>query len=172
MNQAELNFYFRNTWTGGTPQFNQTGLSLADRIGEGERVIDVGCGRNPFKGVIPNLIGIDPAFDEADVLATIENFHTDEKFDVALCLGSINFGSLAVITRQIECVIGMLTPTGRIYWRCNPGVADHGNSECERIDFFPWTIEWHSILAKYYGFEIEEIGIEENKNRIYATWVR
>lgn len=172
MKQEELNFYFRNTWAGGVQQFNKTGLSIADNIKDEEKVLDVGCGRNLFKGRIKNLIGIDPAFDEADHRVTIEDFKTTEKFDVALCLGSINFGTLATVTRQIECIINLLKPSSRIYWRCNPGIQDHGNSECTNINFFPWSVEWHHMLAGHYGFKITEIGIEKDKNRIYATWVK
>jgi hypothetical protein len=172
MNQEELNFYFRNIWPGGVQNFKETGFSIADKINPNEHVLDVGCGRNLFKGKIKNLVGIDPAFDEADFKTTIEDFKTTEKFDVALCLGSINFGSLLTITRQIECIINLLKPNARIYWRCNPGLQDHGNSECTNIDFFPWSIEWHNTLAERYGFKITEIGIEKDKNRIYATWVK
>jgi hypothetical protein len=172
MNQDELNFYFKNIWPGGVQNFRKTGLSIADNINPEESVLDVGCGRNLFKDKIKNLIGIDPAFEEADYQTTIEDFRTNEKFDVALCLGSINFGSLSTITHQIECIIDLLKPSSRIYWRCNPGLQDHGNSECTDINFFPWSIEWHRMLADYYGFKITEIGIEKDKNRIYATWVR
>ena len=61
----------------------------------------------------------------------------DIKFDVAFCLGSINFGNESNILNQIECVINCLNPQARIYWRCNPGLHDHGNEECETIEFFP-----------------------------------
>ena len=92
------------------------GWSLIDQVFDEEFVIDVGCGPNPFKGKIKNLVGIDPAYDEADYNVTIEEFTTDDKFDVAFCLGSINFGSFDTIIAQIDRVVNLLKPNARIYW--------------------------------------------------------
>ena len=169
MDQEYLNNYFANHWGHkGVSVGTITGIDLAKKIADNEWVLDVGCGRNLFKGTIKNLVGIDPAFDEADIKTTIENYQTDQMFDVALCLGSINFGTIADIRRQLDCVVKHLTPTSRIYWRCNPGLKDHGNNECEQIEFFPWNEEWHITLANEYGFEITDFAYDGN--RIYAEW--
>lgn len=169
--QGYLNNYFANHWGHkGVPVYSLTGIDLAKQIKENEWVLDVGCGRNLFKGIIKNLVGIDPAFEEADVKTTIEDFQTTQLFDVALCLGSINFGTIIDIRRQIDCVVNYLKPTARIYWRCNPGLQDHENEECKNIVFFQWNNEWHTQLANEYGFTIVEIG--QDKNRIYAEWRR
>jgi len=172
VDQSYLNNYFKNTWTGSTDKFKETGLAIANNIQPHEWVLDVGCGRNPFKGIITNLVGIDPAFSEADQQLTIAEYQPDRLFDVALCLGSINFGTLADITAQIEKVISCLKPNARIYWRCNPGLKDHGNTECNNIDFFPWTVELHYALSKHYGFTLQAVGTESVKQRIYAEWIR
>jgi hypothetical protein len=171
IDQEYLNNYFANHWGHkGVPVYSATGISLANKIAEHEWVLDVGCGRNLFKGTIKHLVGIDPAFDEADIKTTIENFRSNQQFDVAFCLGSINFGSIEDIQRQIDCVITCLKPAARIYWRCNPGLQDHGNKECEEIEFFPWSKEWHTILSNKYGFELTEL--DNDGNRIYAEWRR
>ncbi len=162
--------YFRDVWKPRT-DYKFTGLSLADNILDHELVIDVGCGNNPYRGIIKNLVGIDPAFEQADVKVAIEDYVTDVKFDVALCLGSINFGSLDVITNQINCVVNLLKPNARIYWRCNPGLRDHGNSECQEIDFFPWSFDHHQKLCLRFGFDLSEFQWDSN-NRIYAVWKR
>ena len=167
--QNYLNYYFANHWGHkGVPKYNTTGYGLADKITDDEWVLDVGCGRNLFKDKIKNIVGIDPAFDEADQKVTIEEFIPDRQFDVALCLGSVNFGGIEIIRRQIECIIKCLKPQARIYWRCNPGQQDHDNEECKQIDFFPWSEQWHKTLAKDYGFEIIDLGID--RNRIYSEW--
>jgi hypothetical protein len=170
-NQAYLNNYFANHWGhNGVPKYSITGIDLAKRIKDEEWVLDVGCGRNLFKSTIKNLVGIDPAFDEADVKTTIEEFQSAQRFDVALCLGSINFGGIESIRKQITSVIKYLKPQARIYWRCNPGLQDHDNKECEQIEFFPWSEQWHVTLSKEYGFNLEDFGIDSN--RIYAEWKR
>ena len=142
-----------------------------NKIKASETVIDVGCGTNPFKSLIPNLVGVDPAFDQADHKVTIEDFITDQKFDVALCLGSINFGDVSVIERQIEKVVSLLNPNARIYWRCNPGQQDHPSEECKQIEFYPWSIEEHIRLSDKFGFMLTEC-TWDNGNRLYAEWKR
>ena len=65
-------------------------------------VLDVGCGFNEFKSRILNLTGLDPAYDRADIKSSIEEYSPPHKFDVALCLGSINFGDKLTIMNQIH----------------------------------------------------------------------
>jgi hypothetical protein len=171
MNQYQLNDYFGNIWIPNVDKYKYSGWTLIDKVLDEEFVLDVGCGENPFKNKIKNLIGIDPAFDQADYKVTIEDFETDQKFDVAFCLGSINFGSKNQIISQIQLIVNILNPTSRIYWRCNPGIFDHKNEECKKINFYPWTIEDHFELSEYFGFECGEIKIDTD-SRIYAEWER
>ena len=175
MNQDYLNYYFGNVWhKGSTPidTYELSGKQLIDKIKPGERVLDVGCGVNPFKQFIPNLTGIDPAFDQSDIKCTIEQFETTEKFDVAFCLGSINFGNSENIERQIAKVVSLLKPNGRIYWRCNPGQQDHPSEECEKIEFFNWSIPEHVRLSAKFNFKLWHCTWENNNRRLYAEWVR
>jgi hypothetical protein len=93
-------------------------------------------------------------------------------FDVAFCLGSINFGSKDNIEKQIAKVISLLKPTARIYWRCNPGQQDHPSDECKNIQFYPWTITEHVRLSENFGFRLMQCQWENNDRRLYAEWVR
>ena len=171
MNQQQLNNYFTNHWRGHLNVYNYSGLSLAKKIKPEEWVLDVGCGINSFKPLIDNLIGIDPAFGQADYQTTIEDFHTDKLFDVAFCLGSINFGTEETIKKQIQAVANLLKSTSRIYWRVNPGLKDHGNKECYEIDFFPWNKKLLKEFAQEFGFNAIDIKNDLN-NRIYCEWAR
>ena len=174
MKQSELNKYFSTLWSSNLDQYTYSGWTLADKIQINELVLDVGCGYNEFKSRIPNLIGIDPANDLADIKSSIEHFSADNtnwnKFDVAFCLGSINFGNKLNIMNQIACVVNCLKSTARIYWRCNPGYTDHGNEECKSIEFYPWTIEEHIKLSELFGFKLVTSCWDDN--RIYAEWSR
>jgi hypothetical protein len=174
MDQQYLDKYFSTVWvtrSRSLDQYKYSGWALLDQIQPGESVLDVGCGQNPFKGHIENLVGVDPAFDEADVKCTIERFTTDQRFDVAFCLGSINFGQRRDIERQITKVVSLLKPQARIYWRCNPGSRDHGNNECEIIDFYDWSVHEHVRLAEKFGFRLMTCRWD-TKNRLYAEWHR
>jgi len=170
MNTFNLTKYFATKWKSNLDQYQYSGWALVDKIQPGESVIDVGCGYNEFRGRIPNLVGIDPANAQADYRISVEGFQSAEKFDVAFCLGSINFGDEETILNQINHVVRLLKPISRIYWRCNPGVADHGNEECKSIDFYPWTIEKHVEFADLFKFRL--ITACWDNNRIYAEWLK
>lgn len=179
--QALLNNYFANHWKLGKGKGVSSPEEISKYIKEDEWVLDVGCGDNPFKKLLKNVVGVDPAFDQADFKCTIEEFAEKEdfalpivKFDVATCLGSINFGDVAVIERQIDKVVGCLKPTSRIYWRLNPGRQDHDNPECAKIPFFPWTFEILKGFAKKHNYvqTVEEIDAHVSRPRLYAEWHR
>ena len=171
MNTFDLNNYFAETWQSNLNQYKYSGWALVDKVRPGETVIDVGCGRNEFRERIPNLIGVDPANALADYRLSIEGFQTAERFDVAFCLGSINFGGEDTILNQIKHVVRLLKPSARIYWRCNPGIADHGNEECKDIKFFPWTLDKHVKYSEQFGFRLITCKWDSN-NRLYAEWSR
>lgn len=174
MLQTDLNQYFSTIWQSNLDQYQYSGWALLDKVYPDELVLDVGCGFNEFKSRIPNLVGIDPANDRADVKSSIESFAADNanhrRFDIALCLGSINFGDKLTIMNQIACVVNCLKLTARIYWRCNPGYADHGNEECKNLEFYPWSIEEHVKLSDLFGFKLMTCCWDNN--RIYAEWSR
>jgi hypothetical protein len=172
--QKFLNHYFKDVWCPSTDKYIYSGYAIVDKIPKDAQVLDVGCGSNPFKGHIKNLIGIDPAHSNADIQTTIEEYTTDQRFDVALCLGSINFGNESIIAKQIECVNNLLNHRARIYWRLNPGQHDHNNAECNQIDFFPWTFEKLYEYACRYNFQQIDACIDNNglHDRLYAEWWR
>lgn len=171
MNQEQLNNYFSTHWRGHLNTYKYSGLSLSKQVKPNEWVLDVGCGINAFKPLIANLVGIDPAFGQADYQTTIEEFQTEQRFDVAFCLGSINFGDEKTIRNQIKCIVDLLNPNARIYWRVNPGLKDHGNRQCHQIDFFPWSKKLLIDYAREFGFTAENIRDDLN-NRIYCEWHR
>jgi len=171
-----LQNYFSTTWLEkprSLEQYKYSGLAILDKIDvENDRVLDVGCGTNPFKGKIKNLWGIDITDVGADQVIDIENFVTDEPFDVALCLGSINFGGEATIDLQMAAINrAVKLDGGRVFWRLNPGRADHGNEECKEITFFPWNRNYLEMFARAYRFDMVDFQ-EDSNNRLYAEWVR
>jgi hypothetical protein len=174
-NQTFLNEYFSESWKPSEDAYTYSAYStLAKKIQPHEWVIDVGCGANPFKQLLPNVVGIDPARNEADHKVAIEEFETDQRFDVAMCLGSINFGDREDIAPAVDKVVNLLKPQSRIYWRLNPGRQDHACGDCEQIKFFPWT---HKILKEFalkYGYTQSNEQQETNGRvvRLYAEWHR
>lgn len=164
--------YFEQTWKPNTDQYKYSGWAILDKINEQETIIDVGCGYNLFKPYLKDrLLGIDPFNNSADVRVSIEDFQTDKLFDVALCLGSVNFGDEKTILLQIEKVVSLVKHNGRIYWRQNPGQQDHGNEDCKNIDFFEWTFERNLIFAAMHDCSVQLLAWD-NGRRIYSEWTK
>jgi hypothetical protein len=173
--QEYLNDYFRHHWQPSIDAYNYSAYDvIAKKILPHEWLLDVGCGANPFKGLVKNAVGIDPARDEADFRVTIEEFAASKRFDVAVCLGSLNFGNDAVISRQIQHVVNCLKPTARIYWRLNPGRRDHASEKCQGIAFYPWSHRRLQDFASLHNFHQYNEQTETNGKvvRLYAEWHR
>jgi hypothetical protein len=173
--QEYLNDYFRNHWKPSLDAYTYSAYDvIAGKIVPGEWLLDVGCGANPFKGLVNNVIGIDPARDEADVRVTIEDFYATRKFDVAACLGSLNFGDDAVISRQINKLVSCLKPRSRIYWRLNPGRRDHASEKCQGIPFYYWSHERLQVFAELHDYRQVNCQRETDGKviRLYAEWYR
>lgn len=169
--KATVKEYFGKHWTSRTSTYKYSNHSIAEKIKPNERVIDVGCGFNEFKPIIGNLVGIDIVNPKADVIIDLEHYESKDKFDVALCLGSIQYGDDSVMTRQIAKVVSLLNPVSRIYWRSNTGVRDHKNEMVKIVPYYPWTKQKHEQYAEQFGFNIEFMA-DDSHGRIYAEWLR
>jgi hypothetical protein len=168
-----LNNYFEHHWKPTLTAYHASSYeTIAKNVLDSEYLLDVGCGDNPFKQLVKNAYGIDPANNAADEKVSIENFVPTKKYDVITCLGSINFGDEEIISKQIEKVVDCLSSSGRIYWRLNPGRKDHTSDLCNRIPFFPWTFEKLKEFADLHSFEQCNEAVDEDDRivRLYAEW--
>ena len=101
------------------------------------------------------------------------------KWDVVLCLGSINFGDQKTIENQVYRAVKLCKPGGKIFWRCNPGIT-HDIEHARWIDFYPWSVKEMERLAKQFDCEINEVDWDMPDddaeirwgNRIYAEWTK
>ena len=114
-----LKDYFTYDWpssrTAGLDRYYWTGFRLIEEIKEGESVLDVGCGINPFKRHITDLHGIDITDIGSDEQVDVQYFKSEKKYDVAFALGSINFCSYDTIRDQTEGMVNALKQKSRIY---------------------------------------------------------
>ena len=165
-NQVLYN-YFSKVWQPQTKKFKYSGLKLIDEINflKPDNVIDLGCGYNEFKGKIKNIIGLDPYNPKADICSTILDFKTTEKYDIALCLGSINFGSTDKIVAEVAKAVEITNPNGLLYFRVNPGHS-HEAVESNWISFYNWTPNFIINIATLLNVTILDLRNDSN-NRIY-----
>jgi SAM-dependent methyltransferase len=145
--------FFREIWKPRTGDYDYTGWALAEEIAsqDPQRVLDVGCGYHPFKGRIPNLIGIDPYNNCADYEVDILEYRTQHKHDYIIALGSINFNSQDEIEARFAHCVDLLAPGGRFYLRANPGIAHRTGPY---VDIFPWTFETANLFAEKYNLKL------------------
>jgi hypothetical protein len=183
--QTYLDWYFENHWHSARVPKYSSATYTAELISDDERVLDVGAGYNPHRGLIKNLVTFDPAMDACDYRLHLDEFldlwkaENMEAFDVAICYGSVNFGGYDHIDQQIAEIAQMLKPKARIFWRCNMGFKDHFNPHVDKVEFFPWSMDYHRELSAKHGFAIEFMeydDVDEEADgvhhRIFAIWSR
>jgi hypothetical protein len=175
--QPFLTEYFAKSWVGNRihENYNHGWPFIIPKISESAYVLDVGCNKDSAHGRLPNnrVYGIDPAGHKADFVGTILEFEHEEKFDVAVSWGAINFGSQEKIDAEIAKLSSLLKDTAEVHMRCNPGVANHSNPDGEKIagKFYPWTWEENMRQAKLHGFTVQMLSWDVGE-RFYAHWTR
>jgi hypothetical protein len=167
IDKACLRKYFSKIWQPETKKFKYSGLAIIDEVNNlnPKNVIDIGCGYNEFKGKIKNLVGIDPYNDKADVSVHTLDYKPDVEYDVAICLGSINFGSSDKILSELQAVVNMVKDNGLLYFRVNPGIQ-HKPTESRWINFYDWDPVFISNAANYLNCEVLTLRQDDN-NRLY-----
>jgi hypothetical protein len=143
IHHAVLAQYFSTVWQPHTKKYKYSGLSIVDEVNglNPSNVLDLGCGYNEFKGKINNLVGVDPYNKKADITSNILDHVVQEPYDVVICLGSINFGSVDKIYNELEHAVKITKPGGLLYFRANPG-RQHEAMEAKWIEFFNWNSEF------------------------------
>jgi len=164
-----LHKYFSQHWQAHMKKWKYSGLSLIDQVNDlnPRAVLDVGCGYNEFKGKINNLIGIDPDNDRADYQVDLMNFKPQNKFDIILALGSINFGGRNKIIAEVSKCINMLEDGGMIFFRVNPGLQ-HDKPEANWIEFYAWNVPFIIELAEMFNLKVLDIKDDSNNRKYFV----
>ena len=165
---ACLHKYFSKYWNNDMKKWKYSGLALIDEVNslKPRAVLDVGCGYNEFRGKIDNLIGIDPYNDRADLQVSTLEYRTDQKFDVIMCLGSVNFGSRNKIIAEMGRCVDLLEDGGTMFFRVNPGVQ-HDKPEAKWIEFFAWNVPFIIELSEIFNLKILDIRDDSNQRKYF-----
>lgn len=171
LNERYTKRFFSEIWKPRTDQYDYSGWALVEEINsqDPKNVLDVGCGYHPFKGRIPNLIGIDAHNNCADYMVDILHYRVRPgTHDHIMALGSINFNSKEEIEARFSHCVDLLAPGGKFYLRANPGIALKAGSY---IDIFPWTFEIVSEFAEKYNLKLLEFKKESTEpSRLYFVY--
>ena len=141
-------------------------VSFLSQLDNDSSVLDVGCGYNEFKGKIDKLTGIDPYNDKADLQVSTLEYKTDQKFDVIMCLGSVNFGSRDKIIAEMGRCVDLLEDGGTMFFRVNPGVQ-HDKPEAKWIEFFAWNVPFIIELSEMFNLKILDIRDDSNQRKYF-----
>ena len=168
IDDACLHKYFSKYWQNDIKKWKYSGLALVDEVNSlrPRAVLDVGCGYNEFKGKIDNLIGIDPYNDKADIQVSTLEYRTTQKFDVMLCLGSVNFGSRDKIISEVGRCVDLLEDGGTMFFRVNPGVQ-HNKPEAKWIEFFAWNVPFIIELSEIFNLKVLDIRDDSNQRKYF-----
>jgi 6-pyruvoyl-tetrahydropterin synthase len=169
LDKRYLNRFFGEIWKPTTEVYQYSGWALVDAINKEKpkAVLDFGCGYNPFKGRIENLVGIDPYNNCADYMVDILEFKVDpESFDHIIVFGSLNFNSKQDIETRFKRLVEILMPGGKMYFRANPGILWPNGPY---VDIFPWSFEIAHEFSKTYNLHLETFK-KDNNDRLYFEY--
>lgn len=171
LDQRYSSRFFGEVWQPKTDVYRYTGWQLAEEIAKlnPRNVLDVGCGYNPFKNRIPNLIGIDPYNNCADYMVDILEYRVrPASHDVIIALGSINFNSREDIELRFGHCVDLLEPNGKFYLRANPG---HSHPTGPWVDIFPWTFEVVKEFEEKFGLHLDTFK-KDTDNRLFFAYTK
>jgi len=169
LDKKYLNRFFGEIWKPSTDVYQYSGWKIVEEINKEQpkAVLDFGCGYNPFKGRIKNLVGIDPYNNCADYMVDILEFKVEpESFDHIIVFGSLNFNSQDEIEVRFQRLVDILMPGGKMYFRANPGILWPNGSY---VDIFPWSFEIAHKFAKTYDLNLETFKKDTN-DRLYFVY--
>ena len=169
LSERYIKRFFGEIWKPQTDIYDYTGWSLAEEITKQDpkNVLDVGCGYHPFKGRIPNLIGIDPYNNWADYQVDILEYKVKPaSYDHILALGSINFNTKDEIEARISHCVDLLMPGGKFYLRANPGIP---HKTGPYVEIFPWSFEVVNEFAEKFNLKLLEFKKDAN-SRLYFVY--
>ena len=131
-----------------------SGKELADEIADTNPslVLDLGCGTNVFKKIIPNLIGIDIAdVGDVDIIGDINSLPTmfqGQCADWILCFGPLNYGDDDWVNSICSVMKYLLKPKGTIV--CHTAPIE---SRVRRFSEIDWTDETINRFGMIHNFK-------------------
>ena len=143
-----------------------SGQWLVDYIntrGPNDLVLDVGCGSNPYKGKIKNLVGMEPGdWGSKDlqwnIMDHIGKYLEDNKWDWLLAIGPLNHGDTHEIEEMLTTMHGCLRPGGKLVGLVKPANWAHLKVDPWRENrglCYPWLEKSIYMFMERCEFELD-----------------
>lgn len=128
-----------------------------------ENIVDIGCGMNFFKDIIPGLIGIDCTGSEMDLCDVFDNTfsvgHTDQ-FTCAFSIDALHFIPITEFYNRVMEFANIIQPGGRGYLALNSARMLEHTSNTTRLEIFNTTNPSNEQIANYIDQEINKLQIK------------
>ena len=85
-------------------------------------IYDLGCGNNVFKANIPNIVGLDPTFDQADIKDYVDDDYIaghQNYFESMFAINSLHFFPMRELRNQVQKIVTMMKPGARCFLALN-----------------------------------------------------
>lgn len=161
-------------WFHSDQGWQRSGRSLIDRVQPHQRVLDVGCARNVFRDHIANLVGIDPAYPEADLQVSFLNHRPEIPYDVIFALSVFNWGYDLDQQRNFQHMHDLLAANGRAFLRLNPHCQGKRAARADQdlMPYYAWTFDRVKHWSQVTGFTVLDLQWDyfplKDKLQIYA----
>ena len=106
-------------------------------------------------------------YNEMNYQVDLMSYKPQNKFDIILALGSINFGGRNKIIAEVSKCYNMLEDGGMMFFRVNPGVQ-HDKPEAKWIEFYAWNVPFIIELSEMFNLKVLDIRDDSNKRKYFV----
>lgn len=137
-----------------------------------EKIVDLGCGINFFKGIIPNIHGVDPVRIankgyEFDFFGADEIDHFDSEyiknrqncFESIFSIDALHFVPINTLSSRIREFVSIIRPGGRGYLSLNAAMLIENTPESNLVELFGTVTPSPEQVENYVTDEIQHLDI-------------
>lgn len=124
-------------------------------------IYDIGCGMNFFKGIVPNIVGIDGDWNPDIWDVFDEEFANNHKnfFQKAFTINALHFCSILDFCKRINDFAETIAPGGQGYIAMNAArMMEHTNDDI-KIRMFGKVDPEVTVVSDYFDNEIKKLNL-------------
>lgn len=126
-----------------------------------DTIHDIGCGMNFFKGILPNVIGIDAApHSECDIKDVFDDKFVvghENQFQAVMSIDALHFTSITNFTNRVLDFARVIKSGGRGYIAMNAARLVEATSKKDLIELFGADKPDAELISQYIDSEIRKL---------------